>query len=347
MYRILLFILIILAAIVLARFVLGRSDEFAGLRSILGGATGKDEIGDIYAECEKYADENGGSENAEKYLAARFDVKTFDLSDLARGKKYPKLYGLIEEIGRRFDIRDKFMFYFVSALDWRVFAGRDEQPTAKDRPNVNFAVRAMLEMALSPKIMIGVELDRVIAKIMPSIKYKRIGKGAWELDYIGSFAPIHVAANVIKMESEKSVVNVAPLQSVGEKLAAVDLISMNVKDPYAVRRFIDRIKREMEYVEMLQTQQSSWSMLGDLEHERRVGNILRDEEKMRRQNELLALEKEKMQKEIEIKQQEGERLRREKEAADKEAQMRQKILAARVNLFEDKGAAPKAIKSLP
>lgn len=326
-------VIIVIALVCIAMYIAISLARFRG-GGIAGGATGVTR--EVYDYVRDYADVIGTSEHAEEYLATVWGISSVNVADTEE-IKYKRLYAMIDAVVQKIRPADKYEFIERTGLGyiWFVPAELRGNLINSYRHDVFNVLRArkLLEEMLMPTVLLGDQLNEAIDRLRP---YARVmhkytsaaakglfGKAKQKIpelskdDFETDFVAFSGVLNRVARELKKKRTDERP---VSEKLSDVNLITMRLKDPAAVRDFIYRIRAEIKAIEDLPG--GIESLAPSIARMPVYRDILREEE-IRRKIEQERMERERLEKQREQLQRERERIkeaRKEVERAMTKAQ---------------------------
>lgn len=270
--------------------------------------------------------------NIERYLSALYDVKSVSVPEDIKNDssiEYKKLYALVDKVVRENKFADKNDFIYNSGICYARFVPKEVAEKVRESYKHEIFdksdVKYMLENAISPLSLYGDEMDHWMSrlKVLSRLyhKYKQsalkkatkgaktvsalvkalpAGEASFELDSGAFQALIYQFAKEIKLRQDLVKVRQG---NMAQSLASIDLLTAWRQDPYLVRRFINRIKREIQEIE---ARRDFYSVIDPLS--RSLYDDLIEEE--RKERELRRARERQIQRDLERERLEKERLRK-------------------------------------
>ena len=286
---------------------------------------------DTYEHILPYTVEVGSSSHIEQYLTGLLGKQTVSDWVRSQGVQKPALLELLITGAVRTQAQTVHELTTLLDLRYLWFIPSNKHAVMLNSHKYDLGLRSELRAKIrkDASTLNETEIDKltdkllVVAKSYYKLKSNYVKKPvsainkakdeAFELDYIGIETPIKYLIGCVKFTQD------AP-KSIDEKLREIDLMRMYPKDPYAVRLFIDRIRRDIKNIEDLPSNQRFGvnSVLSNLNNLERANNILNWDNRVRRAER----EQINLQRERENLQREREQARRE-QAQRGEAQREQ------------------------
>lgn len=279
---------------------------------------------DTYEHILPYTVEVGSSSHIEQYLTGLLGKQTVSDWVRSQGVQKPALLELLITGAVRTQAQTVHELTTLLDLRYLWFIPSNKHAVMLNSHKYDLGLRSELRAKIrkDASTLNETEIDKltdkllVVAKSYYKLKSNYVKKpvsainkakdDAFELDYIGIETPIKYLIGCVKFTQD------AP-KSIDEKLREIDLMRMYPKDPYAVRLFIDRIRRDIKNIEGLPSNQRFGvnSLLSNIERENNIlnwGNHIkqaeRDQLNLRRNQLNLQRERENLQREREQAQRE-------------------------------------------
>lgn len=266
----------------------------------------------VYNSIKEHLDNVGTAKHIEGHLADLLDVKKVEISAAVQTmhsvkESHKKLMELLIIAAERTgaDSPQELILLFDISYQWFLPTDKRKALLAAKFPKNNENYKLIEEVVRkTAENMVSSERDNIVKKVMPvSVLYKKFNgdiskKTANTLKRSSDVSIDTVGVSgIVKLLADSSgksgyVTSSAP-QSIRDKLDSIDLIKMYTREPYLVKSFIERIKRDVKTIEYnTDPLQYSLAPLTSLlaltqreindQEQRRLANERRDLEKQRR-----------------------------------------------------------------
>lgn len=327
---VLLLVLVGLAVASLAgQWVLNRYKKTTTPKVIVGGSPSR-ATDQVYDKILPYVVEIGDSSHIETYLSKLLDLPKVKISEYTKSLplRYPKLYELLLHGAIHTGAESDSELMTLLDIKYLWFVPSSKRALLLNSQQYDLGISSQIRDAIKSEVPTfhATEVDKLTSKLnlisRGYYKFKsnfarknasvitKAKANAYELDTIGFAAPLKYLIGCVKY-------NVGATKSIDDKLREIDLMSMYPKDPLAVRRFIERVGRDIRDLERFDSRHSLTADLGGLIFERERIKAQERERAIQERERALTRERDDLQRAIA----ESKLTAREEELARKEKEL--------------------------